>query len=262
MIAIPPTGTKVCAECKQELMESDFQYNARAHATLGTCRQCMGKKIRAGRIAKKHGEPTPSGATSTATAGYIAVVPQVVPCPGHVRVCGDDLIAREIPGFFETHTASPLGSEWQVCRHCGDARLVQVFDPAELGNWKPEPVALPTLRVVAKERDPEPYFVDKEGNKHKAFEGGEIATLKETIETLHERYLTLQQQYDTVCEEATRLREINAGIRLELAEMDNLNGQLRRSVTIMHKERDLADAQKLVDSLRAEIERLEAGDEE
>lgn len=44
----------------------------------------------------------------------------------HIRVCGDGLVERTFPDFFATHARSESGSEWQVCRLCGDAKQIQL----------------------------------------------------------------------------------------------------------------------------------------
>lgn len=55
-------------------------------------------------------------------------------CIHHV-VCGDHLVARMSPDFFDTHEPSPLGKEWQLCVKCGEARQVSITEVLDPG-WK------------------------------------------------------------------------------------------------------------------------------
>ncbi len=49
----------------------------------------------------------------------------------HHRVCGDELIERAIPGYFDTHPHAQKGYENQVCLQCGHSLVVVLW-------WKRE----------------------------------------------------------------------------------------------------------------------------
>lgn len=175
MAKLPSPDEKTCTNCERTLPIDHFLIGAKK------CRDCDG------RIPK----PRPDPATCT-----------------HHRLCGDAAIFQALPDFFRTHAPAEPGYEWQVCRLCNDAQLVQihsyhdapgaieVITQARANSSEPAPTILRAPVAMLDQSAPNPPSPPLSPGA-----ANQIAQLQQTVAQLQEQ-----------------LRKAN--LRAEIAELD------------------------------------------
>lgn len=228
--------TKVCSKCGQEKPGTDFSLGK------AQCKQCVSEYTR-----KWYTKHVQGGAPA--------------PCKHH-RVCGDALVDKEFPGFFDPrstkHERTPAGYELQVCTECGDAKYVKLYDlnPHEPGYgakpptdfrvrlpWKPredrsrkqkvaaepipftEPAVMTTtIQYVPTVTDPRVIQLEAELARVSADAGKQIADLQTRIDDAHRQNAAL---HESLWEQGQGYTELEKEDRALRHQVEKQRGEIR-----------------------------------
>ncbi len=115
--------TKVCRGCGIDKPNSGYYVFGGKYLDK-LCRQCRNKLS----LHNKKQREARKGATKTMNDKSNELRDPST-CHHLNKVCGEPLVSQRFEGFYETHEQARAGQEWQVCRDCGTAKLIQVYAP-------------------------------------------------------------------------------------------------------------------------------------
>jgi hypothetical protein len=246
------------------------------------CKPCFNK--RTSEIAKQKRE-------AAKAAAAVAVVieeptPEPTTCPPHERICGDDLVEREIPGFFNSlyRERSPRGYEWQVCRKCGDAKQVRLYDatneadkdipPAKRESFTPA-LTVRMENALANTRESrysgqltEDRFtrkktpaapVESNGNSTPAAEASPPVLTIAPVYSAPPPPEFVRMEVQLATQSDLALLELQARLLARDERIRDLEAEVAQSravVALYRKERELREAERRVETLRAEVSML------